>query len=89
MILLHSAKALAIACTLISLSPATSAREAMRPGKHASRGSELSSERFAAPSFAIAPRTIGVTFGSNYFDRSAYAGPSQRGRAFNVRRKDS
>ncbi len=41
------------------------------------------------PTFAIAPRTIGLTFGSNYFDRSAYAGPPQRGRAYNVRRKDS
>ncbi len=41
------------------------------------------------PSFALAPRTIGISFGANYFHRSAYAGPAQRGRAYNVRRKES
>ena len=90
MVLLHSAKALVMGCALVALTPiSTSAREANRPGKEGSRESAASSERFAAPSFAIAPRTIGVTFDSNYFDRAAYAGPPQRGRAYNVRRKDS
>ncbi len=41
------------------------------------------------PSFALAPRTIGISFGANYFHRSAYAGPAQRGRAYNIRRKAS
>ncbi len=41
------------------------------------------------PTFALAPRTIGISFGANYFHRSAYAGPAQRGRAYNVRRKES
>ena len=41
------------------------------------------------PTFALAPRTIGISFGANYFHRSAYAGPAQRGRAYNIRHKAS
>ncbi|MEQ1695142.1 MAG: hypothetical protein ABL901_04800 [Hyphomicrobiaceae bacterium] len=39
------------------------------------------------PTFAIAPRTIGIMLDANYFARSAPAGASHRGHAYNVRRK--
>ena len=39
------------------------------------------------PTFATAPRSYGEAFGPNYFERSSYAGPAQRGRAYNVRRR--
>jgi hypothetical protein len=90
MIVLRSTKALVFTCALVVMTPATAnARDASGSGQEALSERASPSERYAAPSFAIAPRTIGVTFGSNYFDRSANAGPPQRGRAYNVRRKDS
>jgi hypothetical protein len=42
-------------------------------------------ESFAPPSYATAPRGPGAVYGSNYFERSSYAGPSRRGRAFDVK----
>lgn len=88
MIFLRSATALAFTYALVATAPvAANALDVNSNGASSERVN--TSERFAAPSFAITPRTIGVTFGSNYFDRSANAGPAQRGRAYNVRRKDS
>jgi hypothetical protein len=43
----------------------------------------------AQPTYAIAPRSIGITYGPHYFERQAYAGPARRGQAYNVRRRTS
>jgi hypothetical protein len=39
----------------------------------------------APPTYATAPRGHTSTYGPAYFERSSYAGPSQRGSAYNVK----
>jgi hypothetical protein len=84
----------AIAESRLSASHATNRPAASNPyrstGKRHVRTSTQTIARWTEPpSFAIAPRTIGISYGSSYFDRSAVSGPNQRGSAYNVRRKPS
>lgn len=44
-------------------------------------------DRVHPPTYAIAPRSLGLTYGANYFEREAYAGPAKRGQAYHVRRR--
>ena len=46
-----------------------------------------SMEHLTPRTFAITPRTIGLTFGPQYFERTSQAGPAHRGRAYNVKRR--
>jgi hypothetical protein len=77
---------------LIAKAAASNPYRGIERGTHrpATRSSTTVIARWTEPpTFAIAPRTIGITLDANFFDRSAYAGPAQRGNAYNVRRKSS
>lgn len=44
-------------------------------------------QTWVPPTFATAPRAYPAVYGPQYFERWSYAGPAQRGRAFDVRRR--
>lgn len=90
------------ACLCLALAPASSRAEgrpqtakpaAANPYRVIKRNAPSTTTVIARwtepPTFAIAPRTIGITLDSNYFTRSAYAGPAKRGHAYHVHRKPS